>query len=214
MNTKMNRKAILTAGAAATLLIAGCSPAADPAQDATAESAIDGSIDGAIEEGAEGDMPDAQPTASIFGPEAGVPEPEQENATEPLKVIIGFPDGGAALDADAVAELEKALGSEQLRGAANGITLRAHSDASGTNTANLDASEQRGLAVAAWLIERGISEDRIEVIAFGAQNPAQPNAMPDGSPNELGRAANRRVEMVVVPRKAEAKPTGKEPEAQ
>jgi len=77
------------------------------------------------------------------------------------------------------------------------LTLGAHSDTGGNDKANIDASESRGLAVAAWLIERGIAEERISVIAFGEQNPIEPNALPDGSTNEAGRAANRRVEMVV-----------------
>lgn len=211
MTTDTRKTAMIAASGAALLMLAGCKPAADPAKDAVAESAVDGIADA----GTDGDIPaapDAQPTASIFGPEAGVPEPEAETAPEPLKVTIGFPDSGAVLDADAVAELEKALGSEQLRGT-NRIALRAHSDAGGADAANLDASEQRGLAVAAWLIKRGISEHRIEVIAFGEQNPVQPNALPDGSPNEIGRAANRRVEMVIGAAKVEAKLPEKEPEA-
>ncbi len=58
--------------------------------------------------------------------------------------------------------------------------------------------------------ERGIAETRIEVIALGEQNPIEPNALPDGAPNEAGRAANRRVELsVLVPENdPAAKPTG------
>ena len=154
--------------------------------------------------------PDTEPTASIFGPEAALPEPADAEGAEaeleadlPLKLTIGFPDGGAALDADAVAALEAALPKFTSEENAT-ITLAAHSDAGGNDASNLTASEKRGLAVAAWLIERGIDEDRIEVIAFGEQNPVQPNALPDGSPNELGRAANRRVEITLA--KPESKP--------
>lgn len=133
---------------------------------------------------------------SILRPSGdGVEAPQAQ--LEPLQVTIGFPDGGSELDADAVAALEGVLESEQL---ALGlpITLRAHSDSPGTDTSNLDASEERGLAVAAWLIEKGVDPDRIAVIAFGEQNPVEPNAKPDGSPNEEGRAANRRVEIEVA----------------
>jgi len=70
-------------------------------------------------------------------------------------------------------------------------------DAGGNYKANVDASEARGLAVAAWLINRGVDESRISVIAFGEQNPIEPNAKADGAPNEAGRAANRRVEMEI-----------------
>ena len=52
-------------------------------------------------------------------------------------------------------------------------------------------------AVRDWLVENGVEASRISVIAFGEQNPAAPNALPDGSPNEEGRLANRRVEIEV-----------------
>lgn len=117
---------------------------------------------------------------------------------EPLNAIIGFPDGGDELDADAIAALEEVLASKQLASGAP-VVLRGHSDAGGDGDPNMRASEARGLAVAAWLIENGVDEDRIEVIVFGEQNPAEPNALPDGSPNEAGRAANRRVEVLIVP---------------
>ena len=42
-----------------------------------------------------------------------------------------------------------------------------------------------------------VEEERIEIVAFGEQNPVEPNALPDGSPNEEGRAANRRVEVTI-----------------
>ncbi len=117
---------------------------------------------------------------------------------EPLNAVIGFPDGGTDLDAGAVAALETVLASEQLSSGAP-IVLRAHSDSGGTDEANADASEARGLAVAGWLIEKGVAEERIDVIVFGEQNPVEPNALPDGSANEAGRAANRRVEVLIVP---------------
>ncbi|MDJ0979561.1 MAG: OmpA family protein [Erythrobacter sp.] len=141
--------------------------------------------------------PDASESVSILRPEIEPPEPEAtEPALEAYTAIIGFPDGGSALDADAVAILEEALQSPQI--ALDGpITLGAHSDSAGTDAANLDATEERGLAVAGWLIDNGIEVDRITVIAFGEQNPIAPNALPDGSPNEAGRAANRRVEIEI-----------------
>jgi len=44
----------------------------------------------------------------------------------------------------------------------------------------------------------GVAQDRISVIAFGEQNPVEPNAKPDGTPNERGREANRRVDVTVA----------------
>jgi len=185
---KAMRKSTFGMMGALAMALTGCQNAAEPEQDSEL-----GEGAAAAEE-----TPEAGPTQSIFGPEAQLPEPEpsEEPSDAPLIVTIGFPDGGAKLDADAVAALEAALETPAIKSGAP-ITLGAHSDTGGNDKANIDASEARGLAVAAWLIERGIAEERISVIAFGEQNPIEPNALPDGSTNEAGRAANRRVEMVV-----------------
>ena len=51
--------------------------------------------------------------------------------------------------------------------------------------------------VALWLKDNGVDADRISLIVFGEQNPIEPNALPDGTPNAIGRAANRRVEIEI-----------------
>lgn len=138
-------------------------------------------------------------TVSILRPDV---EAEQELAPtllEPLDVTIGFPEGGDELDEAAITALEGVIGSPQfdLDGP---IHVRGHSDSGGSDEANIRASQARAEAVRDWLLENGVNEDRFTIIAFGEQNPAEPNAMDDGSPNEEGRAANRRVEVhVAVP---------------
>jgi len=161
----------------ATLALSGCGERATEA-DAPPE----------VEESAEAPV-------SILRPD--VEQPTQQSAVlEPVMLTIGFPSGGSELGSDAVEALETLLQSDQM--ALGGpIRLGGHSDASGSDTANLDASQERALAVAAWLIENGIESDRIDVIVFGEQNPIEPNALPNGEPNEEGRAANRRVEIEV-----------------
>ena len=141
--------------------------------------------------------PDPEAPVSIIRPDVEQPD-LPEVPLEPLKVTIGFPEGGADLDASATAALEALVTSEQVV-SGGPITLRAHSDAGGNDAANLRASQARGDKIRDWLTGKGIGEDRIAVIAFGEQNPAQPNALPDGSPNEAGRAANRRVDITVAP---------------
>lgn len=125
-------------------------------------------------------------------------DPVEEAPLEPLNATIGFPNGGDEIDGAALAGLQEVLASEQIK-LGGPIVLRAHSDSDGSDTANADAAEARGVAVAAWLIEQGIADDRIDIIVFGEQNPIEPNALPDGSPNEAGRALNRRVEVLIVP---------------
>lgn len=140
------------------------------------------------------ESPDAQATASIFSPEAGIES--EEVLLEPLRAVVGFPQGDSYLDAAALKELATVLQSEQVTQGGR-ILLRGHSDAGGTDAANLRASKARADAVRDWLIEKGVASSRIEVIAFGEQNPIEPNAKPDGTPNEAGRALNRRVSVTV-----------------
>lgn len=130
----------------------------------------------------------------------------------PLSVRIGFPDGGTKLSPADLAALATVLESPQVA-AGGALMLRGHTDSSGHDEANLRASQKRAEAVRDWLVEHGIDEARIAVAAMGEQNPIAPNALPDGSPNEAGRAANRRVELTVaVPAGTPlAQPTG-EPE--
>jgi OOP family OmpA-OmpF porin len=155
---------------------------------------------------AEDTAPEAQEEqverVSILRPEIELPDPEPDPVLTPeplgpFKATIGFPEGGKALDSQAIATLDAALASEQI---ALGlpITLSAHSDSGGSDRVNLEVSEERGLAVAQWLIDKGVDPDRITVVAFGEQNPVEPNALPDGTPNERGREINRRVEIEIA----------------
>lgn len=151
------------------------------------------------------------PASSPAGDETSSPEPvsilrpdveaetviEAAIPVESFVATVGFPDGGSELDAAALAALEQIKASAQF--SQNGaIILRAHSDSAGSDAANERASQERGLAVAQWLIAAGVDARRIDVIVFGEQNPLEPNALPDGSPNEAGRAANRRVDVEIL----------------
>ncbi|MEO1220349.1 MAG: OmpA family protein [Pseudomonadota bacterium] len=116
---------------------------------------------------------------------------------ESYTAIITFPEGGSDIDADALAVLEQVKAADQF-GQNGAIVLRTHSDSAGSDEANERASQARGLAVAEWLIAAGADPRRIDVIVFGEQNPIEPNALPDGSSNEEGRARNRRVEIEIL----------------
>ena len=149
-----------------------------------------------------------QPPAEPVGDEADAPAPQSIIRSDvepvapvavltPLVTSISFADGGAQLSEGALAELATVRSSPQM--AVGGpIILGGHSDAAGSDAANLRASAARAEAVAEWLVDMGVARDRITVIAFGEQNPVEPNAKPDGTPNEMGREANRRVEMTIA----------------
>lgn len=149
------------------------------------------------------DQSEERETVSILRPDIEAAELPPAPLAR-LDLTIGFPQGGAQIDEAAAAALEEVLASAQVQEEDWPIILRAHSDSAGSDRVNMRAAEARGQAVAEWLVERGIASSRIDMIVFGEQNPVEPNARPDGSANEEGRAANRRVEVEVAPLDAPA----------
>jgi outer membrane protein OmpA-like peptidoglycan-associated protein len=71
------------------------------------------------------------------------------------------------------------------------LTVRGHSDNSGTDEINWALSKQRAVAVVAYLVHRHVAADRLRPAAFAATSPVASNDTPDG------RAANRRVEFAI-----------------
>lgn len=66
-----------------------------------------------------------------------------------------------------------------------------HTDSDGDNTANLELSKKRALAVKKVLVERyGVSESSLSTDGKGENEPTDPNATP------IGKANNRRVEFL------------------
>ncbi|WP_265529347.1 OmpA family protein [Sphingomicrobium marinum] len=122
--------------------------------------------------------------------------PSEEEVEAPLTLTVGFPEGGAELSPEAMLSLEEFVTDELVAGD-EVFHLWGHSDSRGGEAPNRRAGQQRAEAVAEWLVERGIDADRLVIISLGADNPIAPNANLDGSDNEKGQAANRRVEILV-----------------
>lgn len=153
------------------------------------------------------------PAASIIREDA-LPGPIVKLPPEPLAETVPFGDGGADLTEGAERVLAGILESEAMRENWP-IVLRGHTDSAGNDRANLRVSRARAEAVAAWLVERGVDDARITVVEMGEQNPVAPNALPDGEPNEEGRASNRRVEVEIAPPPARpARPASDAPAAE
>ncbi|MFW2350294.1 OmpA family protein [Qipengyuania sp.] len=150
---------------------------------------------------------DAAEKRSIFRPEFQVEPIEALDPQGSLETRVLFPEG-SALTEEARADLATVLASPQIA-EGGAIVLRGHSDSGGSDEVNMRVSQERAEAVRDWLVENGVAEDRITVIAFGEQNPDRANALPDGAPDEAGRAANRRVEIEI--RGKGATPLEKEP---
>ena len=70
------------------------------------------------------------------------------------------------------------------------ITIEGHTDSTGTAAHNQILSEQRALAVRDYLIAKGIAPGRLSSVGLGQSRPVADNT------TELGRAQNRRVELV------------------
>jgi outer membrane protein OmpA-like peptidoglycan-associated protein len=75
------------------------------------------------------------------------------------------------------------------------IVIEGHTDAQGALAMNQELSQRRAESVRSYLISRGISADRITATGLGPSRPIADNMSPEG------RANNRRVEIIVTPKK-------------
>jgi outer membrane protein OmpA-like peptidoglycan-associated protein/tetratricopeptide (TPR) repeat protein len=78
------------------------------------------------------------------------------------------------------------------------VELSGHTDSKGSNDYNQKLAERRAQSVVNYLIEKGISKDRLVAKGYGESRPAAPNSMPDGSDNPTGRQLNRRTELKLL----------------
>lgn len=72
-----------------------------------------------------------------------------------------------------------------------GLQISGHTDNTGNTTSNLDLSAQRAKSCYDYLIQKGISSDRLDFVGYGEDRPIATNDTVEG------RKLNRRVEFVV-----------------
>jgi len=72
------------------------------------------------------------------------------------------------------------------------IEVQGHTDSSGSEEYNQKLSENRAGAVSSYLLQKGISGNRITANGYGELSPKYDNS------TEVGRAQNRRVEFVIT----------------
>ncbi len=102
---------------------------------------------------------------------------------------VTFARGSAELTFDAQNVLDRAITT--LRKFPNAlISIAAHTDGRGKEETNLALSRDRAIAVARYMISRGIPKAQMSARAFGEYQPIADNDTPEG------RAMNRRVEIV------------------
>jgi len=136
--------------------------------------------------------------------------PSAEVIREGEGIIVKF-DSGILFDFDS--SNLKAAAKENVRTLANSlneypgtdIKIVGHTDNKGTESYNMSLSERRAAAVKAYAVSQGVPNARLSTLGKGFSEPIADNA------TETGRAANRRVEIVIVANdqlKSEAKNQG------
>jgi len=117
-------------------------------------------------------------------------------------VVVNLPDvlfafDKASLTPDARVKIHDI--AEVLNSQARGrqVAVEGHTDSIGSDAYNQQLSERRAEAVAIGLESAGVSNRRITTRGFGDRYPVTPNRYPDGTDNPVGRAKNRRVEVII-----------------
>ena len=104
-----------------------------------------------------------------------------------------FPTAKWTLKAGAMAKLDQI--AEALRGKEQPMVVYGFTDDVGTRDSNMILSEKRADSVREYLVSKGIPKDLIKAEGKGPDNPISDNGSVEG------RASNRRVEIVVQPKK-------------
>ena len=121
---------------------------------------------------------------------------QRDKATGAINLVmpgnITFPTAQSAIKADfypvldAVADVLKEYGDTT-------ITVSGHTDNVGDTAYNQRLSQERANSVAGYLVNRGVSAQRVAAIGLGKSQPIADNG------NEAGRSQNRRVEVRINP---------------
>jgi len=123
--------------------------------------------------------------------------PNAEVVREGEGIIVKF-DSGILFDFDSANLKTNAKGNvKSLAGSLEKypdteIKIIGHTDSKGTETYNMSLSERRAAAVKAYAVAQGIPSSRLTTVGKGFSEPIADNT------TDAGRAANRRVEIVIV----------------
>ncbi|HPQ89791.1 MAG TPA: OmpA family protein, partial [Candidatus Mcinerneyibacteriales bacterium] len=106
---------------------------------------------------------------------------------------IRFEETAYTLDASQKSQLDKAVETLALYPEAK-VRVEGHTDNVGTRQANEKLSRERAEMVKKYLVDKGVSEERIITVAYGEDMPVDTNK------NAKGRANNRRVDVIMISR--------------
>jgi len=124
-------------------------------------------------------------------------EPEVEmDLAKTLNVIIHFDLSKWNIRKDAEPELEKILEAMEYHPKIK-VDIRSHTDSRGSAISNEKLSERRAQSTRDWLIQKGISPDRLTAKGYGERQLT--NKCADGVPcSEEEHQANRRSEFIIT----------------
>lgn len=77
------------------------------------------------------------------------------------------------------------------------VRIMGHADSTGSDSYNMQLSQRRAGSVSGYLSSQGVAGGRLNAVGFGESKPVADNA------TASGRAANRRVEIIIEPRQSE-----------
>ena len=127
-------------------------------------------------------------------PNTAVGSPVNDNGCELFNGVVegvNFESGSDVLTGSAMAVLDGTAATlrqyPDIR-----VTVDAHTDNQGSAEGNLQLSKRRAVAVARYLVQQGVSPNRLRPRAFGESKPRVSNSTAEG------RASNRRVEFNVI----------------
>lgn len=118
-------------------------------------------------------------------------EDKPESAGKPVVLRnVFFDTGSATLKPESRTELDRLMRLLQEQPGMR-IQINGHTDSQGDDALNLSLSEDRAKAVYEYLVQKGISADRLRYKGFGESRPV------DSNDTEAGRSRNRRTEFVI-----------------
>lgn len=119
--------------------------------------------------------------------------PRGESTAMQLDTVTLFATGQATFSPGAAQrELQHAL-RMILANPEQRVLIVGHSDSAGSDAVNLQLSKARARAIRDWFVDQGVLKTRFIVQGAGNTHPVADNASP------LGRAQNRRVEILLIP---------------
>lgn len=144
--------------------------------------------------------PAPAPAAPAPRPEPPPPAPAPEPAPEPevifeLDSAVTFDFDSARLRPGAVAELNEVVAMLNLHSEIRRVEIAGHTCDLGSAEYNKGLSERRAQSVRDYLVENGVSADRLVVRGYGEERPKVSNT------SDSNRQQNRRVELVVLERR-------------